>query len=72
MSYQIKAPLPGTILEVKVVAGQEIVAGAAVVILEAMKMENEIPADFDGTVVKVLVEAGQTVSAGAALVEIEQ
>ena len=67
----ILSPLPGTILDVKVAEGQAVQAGDCIVILEAMKMENEIPTDFAGTVAKILVEKGQTVQSGDVLAEIE-
>lgn len=64
----VKAPMPGTILDVKVTAGQTVKAGDIVCVLEAMKMENEIPAPKAGTVVQVPVTKGATVNAGDALV----
>lgn len=64
----VKAPMPGTILDVKVAAGQAVKAGDIVCVLEAMKMENEIPAPKDGTVAQVCVNKGATVNAGDALV----
>ena len=71
MVYQITSPLPGSVWEIKVTEGQEIKEDEVVMILEAMKMENEIPADFDGTVKKILVEKGQTVKAGDVLIEVD-
>lgn len=64
----VKAPMPGTILDVKVSAGQTVKAGDIVCVLEAMKMENEIPAPKAGTVVQVPATKGATVNAGDALV----
>ncbi len=69
MENIVKAPLPGTILEVKVKEGDQITIGQTVVVLEAMKMENEIYAEAEGTVSKVLIAEGDTVSADQALVE---
>lgn len=64
----VKSPMPGTILDVKVKAGDVVKAGQCVCVLEAMKMENEIPAPKDGTVAGVAVTKGATVEAGAVLV----
>lgn len=64
------APMPGTILDVKVSVGDQVKAGQTVVILEAMKMENEIGAPVDGTVKEVRVQKGATVNPGDVLVTI--
>lgn len=64
----IKAPMPGTILDVKVKPGDAVKAGQCVCVLEAMKMENEIPAPADGTVAQVVVAKGASVNAGDTLV----
>jgi pyruvate carboxylase subunit B len=66
----VRAPMPGLVLRVEVEVGQEIAAGSGLVVLEAMKMENEIRASGPGRVTAVLVEAGQAVEKGAALVEV--
>ena len=71
MSYTIKSPLPGTVLDIKVAEGSAVQAGECVLVLEAMKMENEIPTDFAGTVSKVLVDKGAIVNSGDDLIEIE-
>ena len=60
----VKAPMPGNILDVKVKAGASVKAGDVLVILEAMKMENEILAPQDGTVASVNVNKGDTVNSG--------
>ena len=62
---QIKAPMPGTILDVRVQAGQAVKKGQVLVILEAMKMENEIQAPCDGTVSSVSVRKGDSVETQA-------
>ncbi len=66
----IRAPMPGLVLRVDVEEGQPIEPGAGILVLEAMKMENEIRAAHAGTVSKILVEPGSPVEKGAALVEI--
>ena len=62
---QVKAPMPGTILDVKVQNGQAVKKGDVLVVLEAMKMENEIMAPCDGTVVSVSVRKGDSVETQA-------
>ena len=66
----VKAPLPGVINAVKVTVGQSVKKGDVLLILEAMKMENEITAETNGKVSKVFVQKGATVETGAPLVEI--
>ena len=66
----VKAPMPGNILDVKVAAGASVKAGDVLVILEAMKMENEIQAPADGTVTAILVNKGDSVLEGAEIVKI--
>lgn len=68
---QVKAPLAGTILSVKVSVGSPVKKGDVLVTLEALKMENEIQAPVDGTVGHVGVSEGQNVELGAVLVAIE-
>ena len=67
---KITSPMPGTILKVNVSAGQSVKAGQVLVVLEAMKMENEIMAPKAGTVTQVLVQKGSTVNTDAPLVVI--
>ena len=66
----VTAPMPGNILKVNVTAGQAVKEGELLVILEAMKMENEIFSPCAGTVKQVLVQRGATVDTGAAMVVI--
>jgi 3-methylcrotonyl-CoA carboxylase alpha subunit len=70
-SGTIKALMPGRVVRVLVAQGEAVRKGAGLLILEAMKMENEIQALADGTVQEVFVTAGQTVEAGADLMHIE-
>ena len=64
----VKAPMPGTILEVKVKAGDSVKKGDVLCILEAMKMENEIMAPSDAKVVQVVAAKGASVNSGDVLV----
>jgi pyruvate carboxylase subunit B len=65
----VRAPMPGMVVRVEVEPGQHVHAGQGVVIIEAMKMENELKADAAGVVSKVLVNAGTAVEKGAVLIE---
>jgi biotin carboxyl carrier protein len=65
------SPMPGRVLKVLVAEGDAVEAGAALVVVEAMKMENELCAARSGTVRKIHVTPAQTVESGARLVEIE-
>lgn len=67
----IKTPLPGVIIDVKVAVGDTVKKGQTVVVLEAMKMENNINADRDGKVTAIQVAKGDTVADGAVLVVLE-
>lgn len=67
---KIKAPLPGTITEMKVKVGDTVKNGDTVVVLEAMKMQNNIEAECNGTVTSVLVNPGDTVMEGDTLITI--
>ena len=67
----LQAPLPGTITNVLVKEGESVIAGQVVVILEAMKMQNNIEAEQSGTVTSVKVNPGDSVMEGAVLLTIE-
>lgn len=69
-SGQVTVPMQGTIVKVMVEVGQAVEAGQAVVVLEAMKMENQISADVSGTVAEVKVSPGDTVGGGDTVVVI--
>ena len=71
ISGNLKAPMPGKILGVKVKEGDRISFGQVVLILEAMKMENEITTNLDGIVTKVMVEKGSIVTLGQTLIEVQ-
>ena len=62
-----KAPLPGTIVDIKVTAGQQVAVGDVVLILEAMKMENEITAEKAGTIASISVNKVDTVMEGTTM-----
>ena len=66
----VESPMPGTILNVNVNAGATVKTGDVLVVLEAMKMENEIKAAADGTVTAVHVRKGDSVESGTPLVTI--
>jgi biotin carboxyl carrier protein len=68
---EIKAPMPGLVLEIGIVDGQEVKDGDRILILEAMKMENNIMIHVDAKIKKVIVSAGQAVEKGQVLVELE-
>jgi acetyl-CoA/propionyl-CoA carboxylase biotin carboxyl carrier protein len=70
-SGQVAVPMQGTIVQVLVEVGQTVEADEAVVILEAMKMENNISADKSGTIVEIKVAVGDTVGAGDIVIVIE-
>lgn len=67
----IKAPMPGMVVRIEVEPGESVEPGQGLVIVEAMKMENELKADASGVVARVHVEAGEAVEKGAVLVEFE-
>jgi len=68
---KLRSVMPGIVRELRVAAGDEVSAGDTLLILEAMKMQNEIRAEVDGTVSAVHVEAGKAVAKGDALVTLD-
>ncbi|MCO6450577.1 MAG: biotin/lipoyl-binding protein [Caldilineales bacterium] len=68
---RVKAPIPGLITNVYVAQGERVEAGQPLLVLEAMKMENEIQAPRTGTVSNIHITAGQTVGMGDVLADIE-
>lgn len=68
---KIKAPLPGTILEIKVKEGDEVKKEDTLLVMEAMKMENRVLAEKPGTVKSIKVQAGENVLQEQLLIEIE-
>lgn len=71
MNKAVKAPLPGVVNEICVAVGDSVKKGDTVVILEAMKMANNLTAEKDGTVTAILVGAGESVMEDTPLVVIE-
>ncbi|HET9888811.1 MAG TPA: biotin/lipoyl-containing protein [bacterium] len=68
---EIVAPMPGVVVALLVAAGEQVEAGRAVIVLEAMKMQNELTADASGIVDRILVKVGDSVSGGAVLVTLQ-
>lgn len=71
MNNAVKAPLPGVITEIKVAVGDEVKAGDTVVVLEAMKMANNLDTEKGGKVTAILVQEGESVMEDTPLVVIE-
>lgn len=67
----IKSPMPGTIFDIKAAPGKAVKAGDVILVLEAMKMENEITAPKDGVVTQILVAKGASVNTGDVLAVIQ-
>ena len=71
-STKVTSPMPGNILDIKVNVGDKVEANQCVVVLEAMKMENEIVTPSAGTVASVNVTKGQTVASGDVLITVAE
>jgi biotin carboxyl carrier protein len=68
---EVRALIPGRVVEVRVAEGDEVAAGATVLVIEAMKMQNEIRAEAAARVTRIDCVAGQTVDAGALLLRLD-
>ena len=66
-AVKVTSPMPGTILNVKVSVGQSVKKGDVICVLEAMKMENDIPAPQDGVIASINTQKGASVNAGDVL-----
>ena len=66
-AVKVTSPMPGTILAIKVTAGQSVKKGDVICVLEAMKMENDIPAPQDGVIASIDIQKGASVNAGDVL-----
>jgi len=71
LENEIKAPMPGLILEINVEEGQEVKEGDSLLVLEAMKMENTITASNDAIIKSITIEKGQSVAKNELLIELE-
>ncbi len=67
---KIEAPMPGTVMDVKLKVGDKVTNGTPIVVIEAMKMENEIPATCDGTIASINVNKGDSVNTGTLIATI--
>ena len=68
----LKTQMPGKVIKIPVSAGDEVVKGQTVIVLEAMKMENEIKASYDGVVKDIYVKEGQALDNGVLMMELEK
>jgi biotin carboxyl carrier protein len=69
---ELKADMPGLVVDIKCAVGDQVMAGQPIVVLEAMKMQNELTSPGDGTVEEILVQAGQSVESGALLLRLAE
>ncbi len=68
--FELKAPMPGIVLRAMTAVGDRVERGQGLVVLEAMKMQNELTSELDGIVQEILVEPGQLIEAGAILARV--
>ena len=68
---ELRASMPGSVIDVKVAVGDQVEEGKTIVVLEAMKMQNPLGAEAPGKVTRILCKKGEAVAAGALLVELE-
>jgi biotin carboxyl carrier protein len=69
--FHLKAPMPGLVVAVPVEEGQQVKKGQVLVILESMKMQNELKSPRDGTVARIRVRAGESVEQKQALLSVQ-
>lgn len=67
-AVEVKAPLQGTVMKVNVKVGDSVKKGAAVCVIEALKMENDVPAPQDGVIASILVKSGDSVKTDEVLI----
>ena len=67
----VTTAMPGTVIDIKVKVGDQVTAGDALIVIEAMKMENEIQAPKAGTVIGIHISKGQSISPDQTLIEIQ-
>lgn len=67
---KIEAPMPGTVVDVKLKVGDKVTNGTVIAVIEAMKMENDIPATCDGTIASINVAKGDSVNTGTLIATI--
>lgn len=67
---KIEAPMPGTVVDVKLKVGDKVTNGTTIAVIEAMKMENDIPATCDGTIASINVAKGDSVNTGTLIATI--